>query len=258
MSIFNVTNRSNTAYEFSGSVVGLNPVLDLERNRTYQFNINALGHPFWIKTTPTTGSQDSYNLIVTNNGIDSGSILFTIPENAPDQLYYNSENSELLGGTINILQDPYSPFTGSFDTERFLDLYPSGSTDTVNLWISSSFVLVPSGSELVREEKWFWTGITIPSIYVQNDEYLDVILRQSQRIFLALPNPAPIPTPSPTPTPTITTTPTPTATLITTPTPSLNCSLAGFIDCSYCGLDGKVLCVEPILTCNMTGEILCL
>lgn len=257
MSIFYISNSSNTAYLFSGSVTGLNPTLELQRNRTYQFNVDAIGHPFWIKTSPTTGSEDTYNILVTNNGIDSGSVLFTVPPNAPDLLYYNSQNSNFLSGLINIPADINAPFTGSFDLETYLSLYPTGSTDTVNLWISTSFTLVPSGSEFIRDEKWFWTGITIPSQYVQNDEYLDVILRQTQRVFLALPNPAPIPTPTPTPTQTITPTPTLTATITPSLTLSLDCTLAGFIDCNYCKIEGTVTCVEP-LTCNMTGEIQCL
>lgn len=102
-------------------------------------------------------------------------------------------------------------FTGSFDLESFIDTYPTGSTDTLHLWISASY----SGSV----ERWFVRGVTIPSQYLQQDKYMDVILKQAQRVGIFLPNPAP--TPTPTPTPTVTPTPTTTPTLTPTPTPTL-------------------------------------
>ena len=73
-------------------------------------------------------------------------------------------------------------FTGSFDLETFIDTYPSGSTDTINLWVSASY----TGGE----EKWYLRGATVPVNYTQEEgKYLGLILRQAQRIGLFLPNP---------------------------------------------------------------------
>lgn len=44
---FQVTNDDSVAYIINGQ---RNPTLQLVRGQTYTFAINAVGHPFWIKT----------------------------------------------------------------------------------------------------------------------------------------------------------------------------------------------------------------
>jgi len=82
----------------SGS--NLDPTLVLQRGFTYQFTINATGHPFFITNTAQTGS---YNVGVTGNGTSSGTITFTVPMDAPSQLfYYCSAHPSTMNGIINI------------------------------------------------------------------------------------------------------------------------------------------------------------
>jgi len=261
MSIINVTNNGNLAYIISGSnITGSNPYFTLYKGMQYIFNIDSPGHPFWINTSNSLGTGSAFTEGITNNGTDSGSITFLVPYTAPETLYYNSEFDSIMYGEIEINNPPsnFSSYTGSFDLETYLSIYPTGSTDTVNLWISSSFDLVEVEGEIVRNERWFWTGITVPSNYVQNDEYLDVILKQAQRIFLALPNPAPTPTPTPSPTPTPTFTPTPTPTITPTPTPTPDCTLAGFVECGKCTLQGRIICKPGFIpTCDLAGVVTC-
>jgi len=98
-------------------------------------------------------------------------------------------------------------FTGSFDLETFIDTYPSGSTDTINLWISASYT---GGTE-----KWYLRGATVPVSLGQDEgKYLGVVLRQAQRIGLFLPNPVPPP----------------------------DCDLNGIIICSDCSFFGNITC----------------
>jgi len=257
----NVTNNGSSAYIISGSnITGSNPYFTLYRGMQYVFDINAIGHPFWINSANSLGTGSAYNEGITNNGIDTGSLTFLVPYTAPDTLYYNCQFHQIMAGEIEINNppSPYSSYTGSFDLETYLSLYPSGSTDTVNLWISSSFDIVVSGGIETRNERWFWTGITVPSNYTQNDEYLDVILRQAQRIFLALPNPAPTPTPTPSPTQTPTPTATPIPTVTPTPTPTPDCTLAGFIECGKCTIKGIVICKPGFIpTCDLSGTVKC-
>jgi hypothetical protein len=77
--------------------------LTLQRGGTYTFNISASGHPFWIKTSQVTGTGSAYNTGVTNNGTDSGTITFTVPEDAPSTLYYICQFHGSMTGTINIV-----------------------------------------------------------------------------------------------------------------------------------------------------------
>lgn len=55
---FSVTNSGAGAYIIDGNS---NPTLTLVRGNTYYFEVSAPGHPFWIKTTQTTGTSNAYN-----------------------------------------------------------------------------------------------------------------------------------------------------------------------------------------------------
>jgi hypothetical protein len=98
---FNVTSSGSTAYIINGT--NSNPTLTLTRGLTYTFNISAIGHPFLIKTTSNTGTANSYNVGVTNNGIASGTLTFVVDANAPSQLYYICEYHGSMVGVINIV-----------------------------------------------------------------------------------------------------------------------------------------------------------
>jgi hypothetical protein len=73
---------------------------------TYTFNINAISHPFWIKTTQTTGQEDAYNTGIQNNGagFGVGTLIFAVPADAElSILYYNCEFHSSMAGVINII-----------------------------------------------------------------------------------------------------------------------------------------------------------
>ena len=96
---YSVTNSGSSSYIIDGSN---NPTLNLLRGFTYIFNVNASGHPFWIKTAQVTGTGSAYSSGVTNNGIDSGTITFAVPYDAPDTLYYICQFHGSMVGTISI------------------------------------------------------------------------------------------------------------------------------------------------------------
>lgn len=103
---FTVVNNGTSHYTFSG--VGTNsdddPTIYLHRGQTYHFAVNAVGHPFYIKTAQTTGTTDQFTSGVTNNGADQGTITFTVPHDAPATLYYICSVHSGMSGTINILE----------------------------------------------------------------------------------------------------------------------------------------------------------
>ena len=116
---FNVTNDGSGAYIINGQS---NPALTLERGVTYTFNINAVGHPFWITDAP--GAYDPGNVFndgVTNNGTDDGVITFAVPAGAPDDLYYVCQFHSAMSGSLNIVDGPESvevTIDTSFDGEQ--------------------------------------------------------------------------------------------------------------------------------------------
>lgn len=132
-STFTVTTEQNSndnSYIFSPDGLTRNPVITLYRGYTYNFRITSENNPFSIKTLRIAGSlnrympgtltTDVYEPVLDNNGepvldedgnptqrmvyaITDGTITFTVPSNAPDQLAYVSENNVDMGGIISIL-----------------------------------------------------------------------------------------------------------------------------------------------------------
>jgi FtsP/CotA-like multicopper oxidase with cupredoxin domain len=101
---YDVTNSGASAYVFNGNGLtnSQNPDLTLTRGETYTFAVSAVGHPFWIKSSQSTGAGDVYNSGVTNNGAESGTVTFTVPADAPDTLYYICQFHGSMTGTLTI------------------------------------------------------------------------------------------------------------------------------------------------------------
>ena len=101
-----VTANGFSAYRFSGPgnlSTQDNPTIHLVRGQKYEFNLNASSHPFHIQTV--SGAYDNNNLYttgVTNAGAAVGSIIFDVPMDAPNTLYYVCQNHSSMAGTINI------------------------------------------------------------------------------------------------------------------------------------------------------------
>ncbi len=97
---FTVVNSGTSAYRIDGFN---NPDLILTRGETYIFNVSAPGHPFYVKTTPVTGTGNQYNNGVTGQGATSGSLTFVVPNNAPDELFYQCSVHGPMSGSLNII-----------------------------------------------------------------------------------------------------------------------------------------------------------
>lgn len=97
---FTVTNSGSSAYTFNGGGTNNdnNPTLYLQKGLTYEFAVNASGHPFEIRSA---AGGAAYNDGVTNNATQSGTITFTVPMDAPDTLYYQCQIHAGMLGTIS-------------------------------------------------------------------------------------------------------------------------------------------------------------
>lgn len=99
---FTVTAAGSGAYTFAGAATGNNPTITLQRGKTYKFTLNASGHPFRIQsTTGTSGTLVTNG--VHNNTAQVGTIYYSIPDNAPDTLFYQCSNHSAMNGTINVI-----------------------------------------------------------------------------------------------------------------------------------------------------------
>jgi len=106
---FTVTNNGSSNYIIDGQN---NPTLTLVRGFTYSFNVNVSGHPFWIKTSQTTGTSNGATG-VTNNGAQTGTVTFVVPSNAPATLYYICQYHNGMVGTINTIDNGQKGDKGS-------------------------------------------------------------------------------------------------------------------------------------------------
>ena len=79
-----------------------NPEINLKRGTTYQIEVNTPGHPLWIKTNESPGTDNAYASGVTGNGTDKGTITFVVPKDAPAALFYNCQYHIVMHGKINI------------------------------------------------------------------------------------------------------------------------------------------------------------
>ena len=99
-----VQNNGSSDYSMTSQTISENdPILTLERGKTYEFDISSPGHPFWIKTEQINGTSNSYSEGIMNNGASNGILTFTVPSDAPSKLYYICQIHNGMTGVINIV-----------------------------------------------------------------------------------------------------------------------------------------------------------
>ena len=99
---------SNNTYNIFGYGTLSNPDLVLARGGTYRFNVNQSGHGFYIQTDPgLTGTQaDNNNLSsrqilgVTNNGTDSGTVVFSVPAKTAQDSFISMPSAGIVDFVI--------------------------------------------------------------------------------------------------------------------------------------------------------------
>ena len=109
---YDVAFANAGAYTFSGSVAGDNPSIGpIYKGGTYTFNLDATlsGHPFYLSTIDsvdggyTAGTYaGEYTSGVVGSRNESGTLVFTVPSDAPDILYYQCGNHAAMKGSITI------------------------------------------------------------------------------------------------------------------------------------------------------------
>ena len=97
---WDVGSNGSSDYTFTGPG-GLSssndPTIYLARGQTYEFNVNASGHPFQIRVS---NGGSAYNTGVTNNGAAVGVIKFAVPFAAPNTLVYQCTSHSGMVGNI--------------------------------------------------------------------------------------------------------------------------------------------------------------
>ena len=80
-----------------------NPNIYLVRGQRYVFKMNASGHPFQIRVA---NAGAAYSDGVTNNGSQTGNVVFNVQHDAPAQLFYQCTSHGSMVGNIYIVGGP--------------------------------------------------------------------------------------------------------------------------------------------------------
>jgi len=170
--VFSVVNNGTSAYTFSGDgfpSTADNPTIYLTRGKTYKFGVNASGHPFQIRLSD---GGSAYSNGVTNNGAQTGDVIFTVPMNAPNTLVYQCTVHSGMVGDIKIFNE--DSFLDSSSVTNVIDATYIQANQTTYDFLDSSeaIALIDSAYVQARQTTYDFldsaeTIALIDSAYVQ-------------------------------------------------------------------------------------------
>ena len=103
--VWSVINNFSSDYTFSGYSSGNDIPITVNAGDTITFNVNAAGHPFWIKTVQVSGTGSAVSTGVVNNGTAVGNVTWYTTGITPGTYYYVCQNHVAMSGTITVLAD---------------------------------------------------------------------------------------------------------------------------------------------------------
>jgi hypothetical protein len=183
-----VDEEDNVAYLFTPNGLTRNPTLTLFRGQTYTFSVDAVDHPFILKTIRSEGFLDQYNKGITNNAVETGELIFEIPLDAPDVLFYVSGSSIDTGGVIQILDIEENTFINIEDEILGKKTYTIPNITERPLNLSNGMKLNFIGRvepEIYKQGYWYVEGVgsAIKLISEKDLEVRSTYVQQSQVFF---------------------------------------------------------------------------
>ena len=90
------------AYELSGAVTGTNADINISKGVVLKFNLDAQGHPFWIKTVEGTGKGNAVfsGISGVGQGRTSGVLIWDTQDIMEGTYYYQCEYATPMVGRI--------------------------------------------------------------------------------------------------------------------------------------------------------------
>ena len=126
-------NDGTNHYTFTGP--GLNgtvndPALTLVRGQKYIFHNRSSGHPFRIQSTPNGSAGVAYTGVTNQDGSAPTDIIFDVPHDAPNTLFYQCTAHPNMGGVLHIGPDFSSTTKTSSYTLTASDIGTLVTTDS--------------------------------------------------------------------------------------------------------------------------------
>jgi hypothetical protein len=178
-----VEDDDNFAYLFTPNGLTRNPSLKLYRGQTYRFEVNTPGHPISIATSRafqpavdnidssliTTLYEDGITIIsddtetlvnrsdfIADGFVENGVLEFTIPENAPDTLYYISQYDINTSGAFNVY-----------------DIEEASEIDVENEILGKKTYTTSAGWKFTNGLKVYFQGFVTPATYAEGLYYVE-------------------------------------------------------------------------------------
>ena len=144
-------------FVFTPNGLTRNPVIKLYRGQTYHFDITSQGEPFSIKTEKVAGKDSRYQWgATTTYAVETGILSFTVPDDAPNILYYVSENNANIGNIFKVY-----------------NIKDNTEIDVESEIIGKKTYKLPGGTFLSNGMKLKFRGDVTPSKYADDYFYVE-------------------------------------------------------------------------------------
>ena len=155
---YTITNNGSSSYQWEG--VGSNPTITLYRGETYKFYVSAsntfggINYPFFVRTRPVSGISEEfdYDKGVINNGDSIGNITFTVPYDAPNELYYVAQNNNTMAGKFHIINNSATPFNLIANTLTYPQTISGSTESSNNIDTLNAYELLIGNKSFIEEE----------------------------------------------------------------------------------------------------------
>jgi hypothetical protein len=153
-----VDDGDNRAYVFTPDGLTSNPNLKLYRGQTYNFQVDCPDFGIAFKTVRETGDSNFYiqGVSTGNQYVESGTIEFTVPDDAPNIIYYVSKTDANTGGIFKIY-----------------DVTDASSIDVEKEVLGKKSYLSSNDVELSNGMKVFFQGRVTPEKYSSGNWYVE-------------------------------------------------------------------------------------